>query len=155
MKLGFLHRKEKLSKVFIALNVWIPSWLVAAPNYYLRGAGFNPVVVYFSCFFSASQVTAHLRVSLLYLILVYSYYIWRACFGCGIAICVQMTLPYSLLPGQVSLSLLSFKNSLTRFERDMLRINRLIFKTGSRVEIVCCSSLRRRLCWTVWSIRVA
>ena len=32
MKLRFLHGKEKISKVLIAPEVWIPSWLVAAPN---------------------------------------------------------------------------------------------------------------------------
>ena len=37
----------------------------------------------------------------------------------------------------------------------MLRINHLIFKTWLRAEIVCCSSLRRRPSWTVWSVRVA
>ena len=36
-----------------------------------------------------------------------------------------------------------FQEFTNPLERDMLRINRLLFKTGSRVEIVCCSSLRR------------
>ena len=52
MKLRFLHGKEKLSKVLIAPKVWIPSWLVAAPNYYLSGIGLNPVdVQYFQASF--------------------------------------------------------------------------------------------------------
>ena len=46
MKLTFSTPvKGKLSKVSIAPNVWIPSWFVAVPNWYLRGTGLNPVEV--------------------------------------------------------------------------------------------------------------
>ena len=49
-----LNRNEKLTKIFLVLNVWLRS-SVAAFSHYLRGSGTNPVEAsHFSGFFSAT-----------------------------------------------------------------------------------------------------
>ena len=56
-----------------------------------------------------AKIAAHLRRSLLNLILMSSHNVYRACLGCGIAVCVRTILCYSLLAGSIQwqLSLLS------------------------------------------------
>ena len=70
--------------------------------------------------------------------------------GCVMVVCYQTAAITSVLIAKTraSHSWRRVENSLTCFERAMLRRNCLFVKTYSKVQLSCCSSLRHRLSWT-------